>query len=252
MGDDDASAGEPRILTIDTTDVSVMPGQTDAGPIALVTVGVTNLSDEACDEGRLVLSIEAQGGGAESHASAWLPWWAIDVGATTSVAGQVQLDPGDWQVQVQLIDVYTNFTLKDFGWVPVHIDGPTHSAAAYDDSQPHLMSVFIDGAEVMGLECRIHYTVTNASDHAVPAGMKVAATLAGAAGGETSQAYHYTEALPPYVPEQRYLTLELTDLQISGGASATATVVVDPLGPSEVYDEVTLEFNGTGPVTVTR
>ena len=248
----DTGPQQPPIATLTADPPDIRPGHSDAGTILIVGVLATNTSGRLIAESEIALWTSATGGAAESSADSYQPWWAIQPGEQVYIGGQLQVDPGDWQVRVQVVDAATSTPILDFPVQTVHVDGPATHQTPFDDTQQHLVSVFIDSAEAMGLECRIHYTITNATEKPVPAGMKVTGLLIGDDGGFSSEVYHYTEPLPPYAPQARYLTLELVDLTAGGGATATARIIVDPSGPSEVSDEVKLTFNGTGPVTMTR
>jgi hypothetical protein len=247
---DEGPAQQPQIATLSADLPTIIAGSNPAGGLALVSLSATNTSGRPIDQGEIGLWITAHSTMAESAADQIQPWWGVQPDEQAFIGGQLQLDPGEWQVHVQVIDMATSMPILDFPVQIVHIEGTVSQQTAYDESQPYLISVFIESAELFGIECRLHYELTNASPQPIPAGLRVTGTITGELGGYSAEVYHYTEALPPYSPQKRYLTLELVDLAAGGGGNATARILIDPNGPSEISDTVTLTFNGTGPVTV--
>ena len=244
---------EPTPVSLTADPPVITPTTSDAGTVLIIGMTATNTSGRAIEEGEIAVWLEAKGlGAAEAYADAFHPWWAIGEGEQAYLGGQLQVDPGDWDVHVQVMELATSRMILDYPGLAVHVDGTPSHAAQFDESQPHAVLVFIESAEVIGLECRLHYTITNATRHPIPPGMKVTGTLQGTEGGFSGETYNYTEALPPLTPVPRYLTLSLVDLSSENAPQVTARVIVDPSGPAEVEDEVQLTFNGTGPVTLTR
>jgi len=170
---------------------------------------------------------------------------AIAVGDAHHGRWPIQVDPGSWKIWMSVTDKTNGQALAASEEVTAHIAGHTATATTFDESQAYALTVTITHIEhVQGALFRIHYDLQ--SDRDVPPGLNVSGKVVGAAA-RSAQLYDLTTGLTAGHPRAHYLTLE-ADVP----AHVTASITVDPSGPSEKADTVEVDIAEDGTPTMSR
>lgn len=157
----------------------------------------------------------------------------------------IQVDPGSWKVWVAVSDAGTGDAVATSEDVAFEIAGKRAIAHTFDDTQAYSLTVTITNVEhVDGSLYRVHYDIQ--SDRDVPAGLHVSGGM-DAAESQSGQIYDLTTGIAAGRPHAHYLTLE-ADVP----SHTTAKIYVDPGGPSEKSDSVTVDIAADGTPTMSR
>jgi hypothetical protein len=251
-----AAAGAGATGTAPTSDLKVTLGVPTAethrapdGTLGLyVNYTLTNSGTIPIDAGSLELGFYVLAEGNTAEAAAYF----IGDSLTALAPGQVhqggwpiQVDPGTWNVFVGAKDKTTGDTLATSESVTAHVAGKQSVAPTFDESQTYALTVTITQFEnVQGNLFRIHYDLQ--CDRDVPAGLNVSGKLVGAQA-RSAQLYDLTTGLTAGRAVPHYLTLES-----DAPDHVTASITVDPSGPSEKSDSVEVEIAADGTATMSR
>jgi hypothetical protein len=155
----------------------------------------------------------------------------------------IQVDPGSWKIWVAVTDESTGEALASSDDVAVEIAGQVAASRAFDDTRAYALSVSIGSVEhIDGALYRVHYTIH--SDRDVPPGLNVAGKIE-ATESRSAQIYQLTSGITAGQPHAHYLTLEATV-----PSHSTASIMVDPGGPSEKSDSVVVDIAEDGAPTM--
>jgi len=220
----------------------------DGTPAVIVHYSVTNVGTTPIEASRLEIGYYAIAEGSSAEAAAYV----LAGGVPAIAPGEehrgdcpVQLDPGSWDILVGIKDTTTGVDLGVSERVTAHVAGHVATAPTFDDAQAYTLSVTITRLEhVQGALFRIHYDL--ASDRDVPAGLNVSGKLTGAEA-KSAQLYDLTTGLTAGQPRPHYLTLEA-----DAPSHVTASITVDPGGPSEKSDSVEVDIAADGTPTMSR
>ena len=240
-----ASSGPQITLGVPTAQVTTAHDGTTA---VIVKYDITNSGTTPIDAGSLLIGfyVNAAGKTAESAAfvSGDLPV-ALAPGERHEGQWPIQVDPGAWTVWVAVSDKATSNSLEVSADVAVEVAGHRAVAHDFDDTQAYTLTVTITGVEhVAGVLYRVHYDVQ--ADRDVPVGLKVSGSI-DAAASRSGQVYDLTTTIAAGRPHPHYLTLEA-----DAPSHSTATIYVDPGGPSEKSDSVTVDIADDGTPTMSR
>ncbi len=251
-----AGAAAAAIGTAPTSDLKVTIGvptayartATDGTPALIVHYTLTNSGTIPIDAGRLELGFYVLAEGNTPEAAAYVlgdSLTALAPGEEHQGGSPIQVDPGAWTVFVGVKDKTTGETLATSESVGVHVAGKESVATTFDESQTYALTVTITQFEhVQGALFRVHYDLQ--CDRDVPAGLNVSGKLVGAQS-RSAQLYDLTTGLTAGRAVPHYLTLE-ADLP----DHVTASITVDPSGPSEKTNSVEVEIAADGTTTMSR
>ncbi len=235
MGDATLTVAKPQVEVITmvdgTTGVSVIYNVTNAGksPIVAGTLipKVMAVSDHSAEG---IASFDGR------------PFDAFGIGESHEDLVALQIDPGAWDVFVQVVNANGDSMGMSDG-APVTVPGRVAMAQAFDDKQSYALSVTIEQVEHLSDNFfRVHYILQNNSERELPAGMRVVGQL----GGDASEQYYtMTSGLPAHQQHNHYLTLEAQYPN-----KLTATIMVDKEGPSQVSDTVEVDITDDGTPTM--
>jgi hypothetical protein len=220
----------------------------DGTPAILFTYTVTNSGTTAIDPGKIQAGYFVLAEGATAEAAAYSQGEvlsAIAPGEEHQGHSPVQADPGTWTVWVALTDATTGQQLTQSENVTVHVAGAVAASHDFDETQTYALTVTITQFEhVQGALFRIHYDLQ--SDRDVPAGLNVSGKIAGETN-TSAQLYDLTTAVTAGQARAHHLTLESDK-----PAHVTASITVDPGGPSEKADSVEVDIAEDGTSTISR
>jgi hypothetical protein len=251
-----AASGAGATGTAPTSDLKVTLGvptaathiATDGTPGLYVHYQLTNSGTIPIDAERLELGFYVLAEGNTAEAAAYVigdSLTALAPGQDHSGSWPIQVDPGTWTVSVGAKDKTTGDTLATSESVTAHVAGKESVAPVFDESQTYALTVTITQFEhVQGVLFRIHYDLQ--CDRDVPAGLNVSGKLVGAQS-RSAQLYDLTTGLTAGRAVPHYLTLE-ADVP----DHVTASITVDPSGPSEKSDSVDVEIAADGTATMSR
>jgi len=127
--------------------------------------------------------------------------------------------------------------------VAFEVAGQRAVAHDFDDTQAYALTVNITNVEhVQGGLFRVHYNVQ--SDRDVPVGLHVSGSI-DADASQSGQIYDFTTTIAAGRPHPHYLTLEALV-----PSHSTATIYVDPGGPSEKKDSIVVDIAEDGTPTM--
>jgi hypothetical protein len=220
----------------------------DGTPAIVFNYSVTNVGTTAIDPGKLQVGYFVLAEGASAEAAAYSQGdvlSAIAPGEEHRGFSPVQADPGTWTVWVAISDTTTGQQLTQSENQTVHVAGTVAASHEFDDTQSYALTVTITQFEhVQGALFRIHYDLQ--SDRDVPAGLNVSGKIVGETN-TSAQLYDLTTAVTAGQPRAHYLTLESDK-----PARVTASITVDPGGPSEKSDSVEVDIAEDGTSTISR
>ncbi len=220
----------------------------DGTSAVIVSYTLTNDGTIPIDAGRLEVGYYVLADGNSAEAAAYVVgdvMKAIAPGEEHPGRWPIQLDPGSWSIWVAATDKTTGQNLATSEKVTTQVAGHVATAPTFDDTQAYALSVTITHFEnVQGSLFRIHYDLQ--SDRDVPAGLNVSGRLVGAEA-KSAQLYDLTTGLKAGQPRAHYLTLEADK-----PAHVTASITVDPGGPSEKSDSVEVDIAEDGTSTMSR
>ena len=241
-----------------TSALKVALAQLKLGP-ALMTDGttavngdydLTNNRTETIDAGALTVGAVAFPRGSSGEQSASVSF-VIDVpvraGDTHKGGWAMQLDPGTWDVTMQVSETVSSEVLGSTDPTSVIIAGRASSTGNFDDSKTYELEVMITSVvHIDSLMYRVHYTLTNNSDRTLPAGLTVEGVIEG--GSTSDQTYNLQSPLAARQNHEHYLTLEANPQE----SQMMVTITADVNGPSRVSDHVVVTLGTDGTPTVRR
>lgn len=220
---------------------------TDGTPAAIVSYELTNEGTIPIEVGRLEVGFYVLASGNSAEAAAYVLGDVVDaiaVGEVHHGHWPIQVDPGSWDIWIQATDKTTGQNVATSQSVAAVVAGHVASAPTFDETQAYALTVTITHVEhVQGVLYRVHYDLQ--CDRDVPAGLNVSGKLIGTLS-RTAQLYDLTTGLTAGQPRAHYLTLE------SDPGHVTASITVDPGGPSEKADQVELDIAEDGTPTMSR
>ena len=220
---------------------------TDGTPAIIVTYTITNTGTIAINSGRLQVGLYLLADGASAEAAAYNLGEIVDgiaPGAEHQGHSPLQADPGSWTVWAGITDTTSGQEIATSETMTAHVAGTVALAPSFDDTQTYALTVTITSVEhVQGALFRIHYDLQ--SDRDVPAGLNVSGKMEGAQDN-SAQLYDLTTGLTAGRAHPHYLTLE-ADMP----SHITASIKVDPGGPSETAASVEVDIAADGTPTIT-
>ena len=241
-----APAGGPQItLGVPTAEASHTSDGTTA---VIVKYSVTNSGTTAIEAGTLLIGFYVGSASGAAENAAYVSGdllIALAPGEEHHGQWPIQVDPGSWTVWVVISDQQGGDLLASSENVAVEVAGHRAVAHDFDDTQTYSLTVTITSVEhVQGGLYRVHYDVQ--SDRDVPVGLHVSGSL-GADASQSGQVYDLTTTIAAGRPHPHYLTLEALV-----PSRSTATIYVDPSGPSETKDSVVVDIAEDGTPTMSR
>ena len=245
-GDAAAPAGSDIAVTLSHVTAEAQT-TTDGTPAIVFHYTITNTGTSDIEAGRLQVGLYVLAEGASAEAAAYNlgeVLAAIAAGADHQGHSPVQADPGSWTVWVGITDTTTAQEVATSENTTVQVAGSVAHAPSFDETQTYQLTVTITQVEhVQGGLFRIHYDLQ--SDRDVPAGLNVSGNLEGAQA-QSAQLYDLTTGLRAGQAHPHYLTLE-SDIP----AHITASITVDPGGPSEAVASAEVDIAEDGTPTIT-
>jgi hypothetical protein len=222
---------------------------TDDGTHAfIVRYDLTNSGRIPIEIGRLEIGFYVLAEGGSAEAAAYVTGDIVDAIAPGEVHRghwPIQADSGTWTVWVSVKDKITGQVLATSQDMTAAVAGTVHTAPAFDETQTYGLTVTITEFEhIQGNLFRIHYDVQ--SDRDVPAGLGVSGKIVGNES-RSAQLYDLTTSLSAGQVRAHYLTLEADKPD-----HVTASITVDPSGPSETSDSVEVVIAEDGTSTISR
>jgi hypothetical protein len=252
----DGTQWQPATPTTADAGITVAFGQTtaephtahDGTPALIVRYDLTNSGSIAIERGRLEIGFYVLAEGASAEAAAYVLGDISDAIAPGEVHQghwPIQADPGTWTVWVSVKDKTTDQQLATSEFMSVRVAGTVATAPSFDETQAYTLTVTITQFEhVQGNLFRVHYDLQ--SDREVPAGLNVSGKIEGKES-KSAQLYDLTTGLTAGQPRAHYLTLEADKPD-----HITASITVDPSGPSEMSDSVEVDIAEDGTSTISR
>jgi hypothetical protein len=220
----------------------------DGTPALVVRYDLTNSGTIPIEAGRLEVGFYVLADSDSAQAAAYVlgpVGDAIAPGEVHQGHWPIQADPGSWTVWVSVKDKTTDRQLATSEDMTVKVAGTVATAPSFDETQTYTLTVTITQFEhVQGNLFRIHYDLQ--SDREVPAGLNVSGKVVGNES-RSAQLYDLTTGLPAGQPRAHYLTLEADKPD-----HITASITVDPSGPSETSDSVEVDIAADGTSTISR
>jgi hypothetical protein len=220
---------------------------TDGTPAVIVHYELTNQGTVAIVPGRLEVGFYVLASGNSAEAAAYVLGDVVDaiaVGEVHEGHWPLQVDPGSWDIWVGATDKTTGQGVATSQSVNAVVAGHVSTAPTFDDTQAYALTVTINNFErVQGVLYRVHYDLQ--CDRDVPAGLNVSGKLVGTEA-RSAQLYDLTTGLTAGQPRAHYLTLEAEPGHV------TASITVDPGGPSEKSDQVEVDIADDGTPTMSR
>jgi hypothetical protein len=239
------AAGSDIAVTFDQATAEAK-ATTDGTPAIVVRYVITNTGTSAIDPDRLQVEFFAMGAGVSAEAAAYTKGEIVAglaPGEQHSGHSPIQADPGSWTVWVAISDLTTGQQLATSENMTAVVAGAVSAAPAFDDSQTYALTVTITQVEhVQGALFRVHYDLQ--CDRDVPAGLNVSGKVEGHKTN-SSQLYDLTTGLTAGQPRAHYLTLE-ADVP----DHITASITVDPSGPSEQTASAEVDIAEDGTATI--
>ncbi len=251
-----AASGAGATGTAPTSDLKVTlgvptvePRNTQDGTSAVIVhYKLTNTGTVPIESGRLELGFYVVAEGNTAELAAYVLGDSLDAiapGQDHSGHWPLQVDAGTWTVIVGVKDKTTGDSLATSDGVSTHVAGTVAVATSFDEAQTYALTVTITKFEhVQGALFRVHYDLH--CDREVPAGLNVSGKIVGAQS-RSAQLYDLTTGLTAGRAMPHYLTLE-ADMP----DHVTASITVDPGGPSEKSDSVEVEIAADGTATMSR
>lgn len=219
----------------------------DGTTVVNVHYSITNSGTSPILDGRLEIRYDVYALGESAENSAEVISGGIPVelapGATHWGNWPLQVDAGSWTIFVKAYDKSTGEILAVSEMINTHVAGHETTAPAFDETRTYALTVTITQFEqVNGALFRVHYDLH--CDRDVPAGLNVVGSISGANGSST-QNYDLTTGLSAGRGHPHYLSLEAARPD-----HVTATITVDPGGPSETSGSVEVDIAADGTSTI--
>jgi hypothetical protein len=252
----DGTQWQPATPTTADAGITVTFGQTtaephtthDGTPALIVRYDLTNSGTIPIEAGRLEVGFYVLAASDSAQAAAYVLGDVVDAIAPGEVHQghwPIQADPGSWTVWVSVKDKTTDQQLATSENMTVQVAGTVATAPSFDETQTYTLTVTITQFEhVQGNLFRIHYDLQ--SDRDVPAGLNVSGKIMGNES-RSAQLYDMTTGLTAGQPRAHYLTLEADKPD-----HVTASITVDPSGPSETSESVEVDIAEDGTSTISR
>jgi hypothetical protein len=250
----DGTQWQPATSTTADGGIAVTFGQTtaephtanDGTPALIVRYDLTNSGASPIEAGRLEVGFYVLANSDSAQATAYVLGDLVDAiapGVVHQGHWPIQADPGSWTVWVSVKDKTTNQQLATSEEMTVQVAGTVATAPAFDETQTYILSVAITQFEhVQGNLFRVHYVLE--CDRDVPAGLNVSGKVVGKES-RSAQLYDLTTGLTAGQGRAHYLTLEADKPD-----HVTASITVDPGGPSEASDSVEVDIAEDGTSTM--
>jgi hypothetical protein len=238
-------AGRHVTLGVPTAEAHTAP---DGTPAVIVKYSITNSGTTQIEARTLQIGFYVSTANGAAENAAYVSGdvlVALAPGEAHQGQWPLQVDPGSWKVWVAVSDDATGEPLATSEDVAVEVAGQRALAHDFDDTQAYSLTVTITNVEhVAGVLYRVHYDMQ--SDRDVPPGLHVSGSIDTDAS-QSGQIYDLTTGIAAGRPHAHYLTLE-ADVP----SHSIAKIYVDPGGPSEKSDSVTLDIAEDGTPTMSR